>query len=242
MQSININHSWKVFEDIYLQLMTWAMWALGILLVGFLVAIVFIEPLRELEQSAMAMITHPARIFIFICGIVSGMYIIQYYIRQGVTRRSFFIGMAAAGIAVAASIQLIGAGLNGIAALIGMVSPYQPGSELSVYAGTSHSYPVTMGISTLMLSLQFLMGWIIGFSFYRYKGIGGFISICSTILVLGAGNLIWDQNAVISISGVQLSLHRGLSLTAAILFSLAILTAQLGALFLMIRNSPIKTN
>lgn len=242
MQSINLNHSWKVFGDIYLMLMTWALWALGILLVGFLAAIIFIEPLRELEQSAMAMITYPARIFLFICGIICGIYIIQYYIRQGVTRRSFFIGMAAAGIGAAASIQLIGAGLNGISVLIGMLSSYQPGSELSVYLGTSHSYPVTIGISTLLLSLQFLMGWIIGFSFYRYKGIGGFISISSSILILSIGNLIWGQKEMISISGVAIALHNEFSLTAAVAVSLAVLAAQLGALFLMIRNSPIKTN
>lgn len=240
MRSINGKHLLRVCEDIYVLFMIWTLWAAGVLIVGYLVAIPFFESLRAPAQSALAIVTNPAQIFMFVLGIITGVYIIQYYIRQGVTRRTFLYGTVAGGVAVAASIQLIGVLLTGITILVETITPYQAGRELIPYLDMSFGYLITIGISILILTAHFFMGWVIGFAFYRFRGYGGFPAILAGLLVMGALSIIWGHGGVVSFRGDPFDLITAeLSLTSAVLVTALVLAGQLAGLYAMVRNSPI---
>lgn len=240
MRSINYKHSLKILKDLYVQYMIWMFWALAVLLTGVLISLPFSEFFRTMQHSALAAITRPAEVFLFIVGIITGVYIIQYYIRQGVTRRSFFVGTVAAALATAVSIQLIGVGLHITALLLEAITPFQAGRALTGYLGQVHSFPVTIGISTLILSLQFLLGWAIGFAFYRFRTIGGFICILYTLLTMTAINSIWTEGGIVTINGANLIPAINLPLGVAVSLTLGIVALQLTVLYRMIRNAPVK--
>ena len=243
MRSISGKHILAVFEDTFVLFMIWALWAVAVLVVGFLLALPFVQALRSLERSVLTLITNPAQIFMFVVGIITGVYIIQYYIRQGVTRRSSFCGMVLAGLAVAISIQVIGVLLTGFSILVEFVSPFQAGRALIPYLGRSRGYLATIAISVSIHAAHFLMGWIIGFAFYRFRGLGGFAAILSGILVLGALSMIWGHGGIISVNvgGEPVALIAE-TFSPAVTLSLTtvLIAAQIMTLFLMVRNAPIK--
>ncbi len=241
MKSISSKHIRYVCEDNYIIYMIWALWGTGILLVLFAAAAWFLEALRSLELTALALISNPAQVFIFIVGIITGVYIIQHYVRQGVTRKSFFIGTAAAGLLTAASIQIIGLVLTFLSFGLEAATPFTAGRQLTEYFGASRGYPVTMGITTMVLTAHFLMGWIIGFGFYRYRAIGGFASILLGLVILGYLSVLWDSpSGLVTISGLTLRFPEASSLSQAAVLTAGIMVLQLTMLYRMIRNTPIK--
>ncbi|AFG37076.1 hypothetical protein [Spirochaeta africana] len=240
MRSINPKHLVRVGMDVYGQYLIWTAWAVGVLIVGFLLALPFFAPLRSLEVSALALLNEPAHIYLMIIGIITGVYVMPYFTRQGVTRHSYFWGNLLAVLALAVTIQLIGGGLQLIALLAEAITPFQAGRELTVYLGQNLGLARTIGISILVHTARFLMGWIIGFAFYRFRGFGGFLSIVSTLIIFAVMSILWEEGGVISIHGVPLVLQLDLSLGTAVLLTLGLLVLQTTALFLMIRRTPIK--
>ncbi len=241
MKSITRKHILHVIEDVYIQYMIWALWATGIVVVLFTVSALFFRPFMNLNQSALTLITNPAQIFMFVLGIITGAYLIQYYVRMGVTRRSFYVGTTIAGFAVALSTQLIGVLLTLVSLGVEALTPYQAGRQLATYLGTTHGYPMTILISTLLLSVHFFGAWIIGFTFYRFRFIAKTVSIIGGIILISGLSLLWDSaSMMVTIRGNALYLSREFTLPSALMLTVGILLALLGILYRMIKESPVK--
>jgi hypothetical protein len=241
MTSISRRHVGKIFSDIYTLFMVWALRGLGALAVLFTLSLLVFASLRSLEMSILAMITGIGNSYMLVVGIITGIYMIHYYIRQGVTRRSFFLGALLAGAAASGSVQVIGALLNLISYGVESFLPFSAGRHLTSYPMGRGGYPEVMSISTLISAIHFFMGWIIGFSFYRYKASGGAACILLGILILGGVSLVWNQPGLITVNGLVIRFPQEmLSLGMMVLITCVIAVGLIAVLYGMIRRSPIR--
>ncbi len=243
MKSLNAAHTRMVLVDTYKLLMDWVFKALAIFLAIYVVTfiiLVYIAKTEDFTFNAYRSITSSAQAFMIIVGFIIGYYAIKFFLRQGFTRVNYFAGTAGASALIAITIQLIALALALLFSVLEGFLPLTASGQLPEYLGEVRGYTATMTISSAILFIYFLQGWAIGFSFYRYNGIGGFIAIASAILVLGLISVLWGQSSSVNILGFTISAPGNASLPMAMLLTMGILALLLAVLFLVIRRSPVK--
>lgn len=120
------NKAAKVAADTSLLQIGWSIWGLSISLVIYVILRLFADKFDE-AQNFFMFTYHAAKIFMLVMGIVSTSSFLSFYVRQGVTRKHFFIGSAIA----SAAVSLFIAATVGVVALI---------ERLVVPAGTAESF------------------------------------------------------------------------------------------------------
>lgn len=230
MRSIRLDHSARIAVDEYTLYMFWAAVVLAISIAVRVGLSVFVAETGIIEVRPDTVLRNFSQVFALIAGIVNGAYTIRYFVRQGVTRRSFLLGGVLAGAAIAVSLQIIAVILATGAGLFEALLPIQlvsggGGSALLVGAVIALSF--------------FLMGWIIGFAFCRFKVVVGLVSVLAGLLVQGVLVSIWGEGVRINIMGMTIPSIDGLTLPVALAVTAVILAAQLGMLYLLVRDAPL---
>lgn len=232
MRSIRLDHSRRVAFDEYVLYMFWAFIVLAIILIVRGAFALILEEARMFEVRPETLLRGFNQVFSLVVGIVNGAYAIRYFVRQGVTRRTFVLGGVLAGLGIAVSLQVIAIVLYTVA---GQLAPFLP---LTVVAGGSHPVFILL-VGSILAFAFFLMGWIIGFSFCRFNVVVGLTTVVAGLVVLGILVSIWGESVQINIMGIGIPPIDGLSGGASLAATAALPAAQLGALYLMVRDAPL---
>ncbi len=232
MRSIRLEHSARIAVDTYELYMFWAVVVLAISLVVRGAVFVFTDDVGMIEVNADSLLRGFSQVFALVVGIVNGVYAVRYFVRQGVTRRSFFLGGVLAGIAIAVSLQVIALMLVVGASLLEQTLPLQ------IVADGSGLLVSSLMRITITFSF-FVMGWIIGFSFCRFKALGGFAAVLAGLIVMGVLVSIWGEGVYVSIMGLTIPPIDGLSLGLSFAATVVVLAGQLVTLYLFVRNAPL---
>lgn len=197
----------KVAIDMSLLQSSWAVWFLVIVLIVYIVApffgidVVTDNKLGQLfanivsgqwgddavqaeQRGFSTFISHPAKIFMLVCGILSVPSFLTFFVKQGLTRKNYFYGAAIASVAVACFIALAA----GIVLLIERAF-FTPDLEL----GSSWLFAIL--VFAMHIMSYYVAGWLIGAGFYRY-GIGGMLFIVLAIMLLFAVEILWEMGLV----------------------------------------------
>jgi hypothetical protein len=232
MKSIQTDHIFRGTVDLYRYVMFWVLVVFVISAVIRAGLWVVVETMSAIEVTWSNLFRGPGQVFMLVAGIVTGVYVIHYYIRQGVTRRSFLVGGVLAGLAVAVSLQVIRILVYGLAVLL------EPLLPLIVQRSGVPLLGITVDL--LVTTAFYLMGWIIGFTFTRFSLPGGMLATVLGIAVLGSLTSLWGENVTISITGFTIPPVDGLSIPVSIFVTAGLLMAQLGTLYFLVRNAPLK--
>lgn len=232
MRSIQTDHIFRGTVDLYRYVMFWVLVVFGISAAIRTGLWVLVEEMSEIEVTWSNLFRGPGQVFMLVAGIVIGVYVIQYYIRQGVTRRSFLVSGVLTGLAVGVSLQVISVLVYGLAALLEPLLP--------ITMQTTGVPLLGITVDLLMTTVFYLMGWIVGFTFSRFRLPGGMLASVLGIAVLGSLTSIWSENVTISITGLRIPPLDGLSVPVSILVTAGIVTIQLVSLYVLVRNAPIK--
>lgn len=230
MAAIRLDHSTRVAIDEYKLYMFWAVVVLAISLTVRVAISVFVEDAGIIQVRPDTLLRNFSQVFALVAGIVNGVYAIRYFVRQGVTRHSFLLGGILAGVAIALSLQIIAVVLATGARLFESLLPVR------VVAGGAASG----ALAGVVIAVSFfIMGWIIGFAFCRFKVLVGMGTVLVGLLLQGVLVSIWGEGVRVTIMGIGIPPIDGLSLAMALAATAALLAAQIGALYLMVRDAPL---
>ncbi|TVR90881.1 MAG: hypothetical protein EA428_07310 [Spirochaetaceae bacterium] len=232
MKSIRLDHSARVAVDEYQLYMFWALVVLAIMLAVRLGISFFVGDAGSIEVRSEMLLRGFSQVFALVVGIVNGVYAIRYFVQQGVTRHSFLLGGVLAGLGIAVSLQAL-AFVSYVVA--GLLEPILP---ITVVHGGGN--PVLSPVVGVVLALAFfLMGWIIGFSFCRFKVLVGLATVVAGLVVLGVFVSIWGEGVRMNIMGIGVPPIDRLSVGGALATTGVLLAGQLGALYVIVRDAPL---
>ena len=230
MAAIRRDHSARIAIDEYKLYMFWAAVVLAISIAVRIGLSIFVAETGIIEVRPDTVLRNFSQVFALIAGIVNGVYAIRYFVRQSVTRRSFLLGGVLAGAAIAVSLQIIAVILAIGVRLFEVLLPVQ------LVSGTGGAGLLVGGVTAFSF---FIMGWIIGFAFCRFRVVIGLATVLAGLLVQGVLVSIWGEGVRITIMGIGIPPIDGLSPATALAATAVILAGQLGALYLMVRDAPL---
>lgn len=228
----------KIAVDLYGIQMKWVAWCLPIVYVFYFVTVWFLDEPEIKSMSLLAFTFQSATIFIFICGILSSLTFLPMYIKLGVTRKSYFQGAILSSIGLAITIISITAIVTWLISLAKM-NVFKD-MVLSTYE--VNGWLVTIISYIIVITIYFIAGWLVGIGFYRYGGIGGFVSIVVATVIISLNGLLWAFSTPRPIMGL-FSLNIPVPPVAiAIAIVGSILIASLSAILVykIVKETPIK--
>ena len=239
IKSLNVHHIIQTTRGVYALYIFWALMVLGISLAVQVLLWIFTGDVYLSGREPGALVRGPGQIFMLIIGIVTGIYAISFFIRQGVTRLNFLWGTILAACAIALSLQILGIILHLISLGLGQVFSLHfadPSAEIGALS--------SLGVQTLANILVFLvffaMGWIIGLSFYRFRLIAGLASILAGLFLMSTISSLWGQGFEFVIPGLRLPRIQNPGVFTAFGITLVSLVGQFGILYGLIRKMPVK--
>ncbi len=187
------NTALKIGADLYKIQMKWALWFLLIVLVVQF-ALLILVPEPEIRDLSYLMFTfQPTKIFMLICGMIVIFAFFTLFIKQGVTRKDFFAGMAIAGVWLAFTMIIISALIAGILMFIGNFTPLFSDMTTSTFLNTQSDWIVPILALSLIILVYYLAGWMIGIGFYRFGGLGGLGFIALAITFMTVADILWES-------------------------------------------------
>ena len=177
----------KAAFDMTMVQLIWAAWFVAILLIIFVGIRVF-GGMIELNERAISgypfldFIYQPARVFMLVIGLNSVSGFLVYFVKNGVTRKDYFYGAAAASAAVALAIALSA----GIASLL------LPWKGIASEPPLIGSWAGSVAAYVLNLLVFYAAGWLIGSGFYRFDSNGGVLYIILAVLLSVVIDVLWN--------------------------------------------------
>lgn len=147
------------------------------------------ESVQSDIQGFVSFIFHPSKIFMLVIGI-SNLSFLTFFVKQGVTRKDYFIGAILSSIVVSLTITVV--------SIIAFVV------EGAFIANVSLQYEGMWGLLLILhilnLLIYFTIGWLIGAGFYRYGG-GGILFILLAVSVAFVFEALWTMQMALATLG-----------------------------------------
>lgn len=193
MSSINAKMQKQVAIDMYSMQIKWAYWLIGIVWLLYLVGSFFTDMQDLTMLHFMDSLYQPAKIFMFVIGIISGIYMLPMFVQLGVTRRNYFIGATAGAGLVSAAILFAGIVLHLAAMAISAGTPLNTGSLSVDFLPDDLFIGWRFVIFTLITLVYYGTGWLIAIGFYKYQTWVGMLFIPLAIFFNVIAELFWDS-------------------------------------------------
>lgn len=184
----------KIAIDMFYVQMQWSLWTIPFILLGYLIILPFIgnfADIPDLNLNFMSFIFQPAKIYMLIIGIISSLTFIPFFVKNGVTRKQYFMGSAIGAVGVALGINIITAIITGILRILSRFIPLIPSQGQMAFPELSPNWVVAIIIYSLIILTFYLAGWLIGAGFYQ-SGFHGAKAIVLSVVLLALLSLIWE--------------------------------------------------
>ncbi|ADH97917.1 hypothetical protein [Salisediminibacterium selenitireducens] len=194
MSSVNTAIQKKVGVDLFSMQMRWAYWLIGVVWFLYLTGSFFSGTLQDfILLHFMDSLFQPAKIFMFVIGIISGVYLMPLFVQLGVTRRNYFIGATVATFLVSGVIMLFGMLLHTVTMGLTAVTPLTAGGGVVDFLPDELFLGWRFVIFTLIAAVYYGTGWLIAIGFYRFKTWVGMLTIPAAIFFNVITELFWDS-------------------------------------------------
>lgn len=196
----------KVATDMYMALSSWTFSFLGVLLVIQVVkGISAYNSGAELDTYYNAVFV-AAGIYMFVIGILTT-YFLTYYVENGVTRKDFYKGALLSSVGISLLIPIITLLFSNVVQFIltrldlftfqtadfnesaslgeaHMIADIVQSFILSPYVDPTNNWLLSIAIYAVNIFFYYLLGWLIGSSFYRYNTIVGLGTIFIGLVII----------------------------------------------------------
>ncbi|WP_026690526.1 hypothetical protein [Alteribacter aurantiacus] len=188
----------KIAVDLYFIQMKWVAWYLPIVYAFYFAVVWFVHEPELRSMSLLTFTFQTATIFMLVCGILSSLAFLPMYVKHGVTRRSYFQGAFLSSLGLTMTII----GITAIGTWIISFINITVFSEIQLSPLGENSWLLTMSAYFLVVTIYFLVGWLVGLGFYRYGGAGGFVTILVGLLIVSLNDLLWNFNTPRPVMGL----------------------------------------
>ncbi|PID23217.1 hypothetical protein CSV61_01850 [Sporosarcina sp. P3] len=226
----------KVATDLYLGQMKWVAWYLPIVYVAYFAIVWFLDEPDIRSISLLTFTFQTTTIFMLVCGIISSSAFLTTYVKYGVTRKSYFQGALLSAIGLAITVI----GLTTILTWIVHVLNINVFKEVVLSSLGVNSWLLTSVSYFFVVMIYFLVGWLIGLGFYRYGGVGGFVTIIVAVVVVSLYDLLWLFDTPKPLKGLFNFDIPVPNVVVALIASFAIATITAIAVYKIVKETPIK--
>lgn len=226
----------KITVDLYFVQMKWVAWYLPIVYIAYFALVWF---LHEPEIQSMSLLTftfQTATIFMLVCGILSSTVFLPVFVKQGVSRKSYFQGAIFSSICLTITIIGITAILSWILSLF-EINMFK---DVVLSSLGANSWLLTIITYFLSVMIYYLVGWLIGTSFYRYSGSGGFMSIVASLIIISLNDLLWEFSTPKPLMGLLNINTPTPHIGFALIGSIAIAVISTMFVHKIVKDTPIK--
>ncbi|WP_147532847.1 hypothetical protein [Bacillus marasmi] len=195
----------------------WTIWFLGIITIIHIVKAIVSIKMGGNHEGFFVSSFVSSNIYMFIIGIIGLYAFLPFFVKNGVTRKDYFIGSIFVGIGLSVSIVLYSLVLSGIeTAVIKManlpINIDNSGADVfskdeddiliakivkmivvSPFVGLEDNWFLSLILTSLNLISSYVMGGFIAAGYYRYGWIAGFGFIGMSILLMIIWDLIWGS-------------------------------------------------
>lgn len=225
----------KVFMNLYIDQLKWSIWFVLTNIIIHVVMAIFAfladTKLNNLFEFSM----NPSFVYMLIIGVAAGFYFLPFYIKQGVTRKEYYIGSVLSAIAISVTLVVSFGVLSGVEKIIFNSLDYSFTSE-AIIPNLNISWLQTLILYTINLFTYYLIGWLINVGFYRFKGLIGVLFVILAILALIIHGLLWVNGLfsilddgfanIMSANPVYLSILGNAILIVILMFSIRLITKR----------------
>lgn len=183
----------------------------------------WLEEMEKADSGFFSFIAHPAKIFMLVCGIISVPGFLTYYVRQGVTRKAYFIGAAIVSAVLALALAA-GSGLIYLAERM----LFAPDIDLD------RTWIAAVAAFAFNILHYYVFGWLIGAGFYRY-GAGGLLFVVLAVAFAFAAEALWG-----TVLADWLRFSDPAGYLVAVAGSLLLLAILLGLIRMITRNVRVR--
>ncbi|QQK76956.1 hypothetical protein HUG15_16170 [Salicibibacter cibarius] len=171
----------------------WTMWVVGIfLLIYIAIQIVSIIFGGMMETTILDAAMQPARVFLFVTGLLSMGGFLSEFVSNGVTRRDYYLGTTYSLFFLGFVMTLLAGVLYGLERLLFSLTGWN--QWLSGAAVGDEAVLLTLVMVFFQFVLWYLLGWFISAGFYHHWLLGlGFIA--ASIIVITINDYVWGEAA-----------------------------------------------
>lgn len=172
----------KVLRGIFQMYLTWTIWYLAFFVLAIIGAAVFaVNPNGDWEWSLLQGAMQANRIYMLVLGILSMGGLLTYFVSNGVTRRDYFSGVAAAAMLLSVLLVIVTCLLHGVE---------------RVFFGwglTEESLGLTLVMAFFQLIVFYFVGWLISAGFYLFHWLIGLVFIGIGIVIISIFDYVWGS-------------------------------------------------
>ncbi|ABR50034.1 conserved hypothetical protein [Alkaliphilus metalliredigens QYMF] len=186
----------KLSLDLFYMQMQWSFWYISIILIIHLILQLvlprFVPDVEEINLSFMIMFFQSSKIYMAIIGIIACYSFLPFFVKNGITRRDYFIGSSVAAVGVSFSILLVSAVITVVLQFLAPILGYSPNIVPVAFLDTTSLWIVPIISLSLIILCYYIAGWVIAVGFYRYNNLRriGFIAI--GLFYVSVTDLIWE--------------------------------------------------
>ncbi|RNA70130.1 hypothetical protein [Alteribacter keqinensis] len=230
----------KASTVLYSTQMKWAAWYLPIVYIVYILVISFVPEPEVKEMSLLTFVFQTATIFMLVCGILSCFAFLTLFVKQGLTRRTYFLATSLSGIALAVSIIIITAVVTWLLTFTERFTTLFDNVTLSTIGGTEPQWVLTVISYILVIFIYFLAGWLISAGFYGYGASGGFATIAAALILVFVTDFFWNFNTPQPVAGLLPVEFQGASVIVSLASSIILITLILFAIRKLTKRIRIK--
>lgn len=184
MKSFNTPN--KVGMDMTRLFMIWSVWFLAIVFIVYLVLKTIGTNMNLNPQSFLSFAYGPSKTYMLIIGIISIYGFLTFYVKQGVTRKMYFIGAAISSVIISIILMIVA----GIITIIEQM--FDHSIDFTSFLGSDASWLLTVIVFSLNILVYYAVGWMIGAGFYRFGVLGGILYIVLGVLLVSISDILWE--------------------------------------------------
>lgn len=180
----------KIARLLFMEQVKWTMWFLSFMFVIYIVVVTFASGPHSSFIDLTNFSNGSSGIYMLIIGILTTSSFFYYYMQQGATRKNFFLGTIISSALIAIAITVILILFTFILQFIsGWAGWNIHGQELD-FTSSFSAFIYTFIRLAIMHLIYFLIGWMIGLTFYRLGWLYGLLSIACSILLLAITGIL----------------------------------------------------
>lgn len=234
----------KIALDTTVEQLKWSIWFVSIMVILHTVASILLRKADSNLNNLFNFSITSIPIYMFVISIIAGVYFMPFYIRQGITRKNYFLGSALGALMLSAILTIIFMVLSVISGQIFSIFGIHFTEEHVLYSFNVHlvniNWVVLIPIYFLNSLAYYTIGWMISASYYRFGAKIGFCSILFSILSTVLHGMLWDDWLVNWINDRGHNIASNQMFSISILWTLALIAIQLVIIRWLTKKVAIK--
>lgn len=180
----------KVFKYLYMEQLKWGVWFILANIIIHVVMAVFALKADDLLKNLFEFSYNPTSFYMLVIGIIAGFMFLPFYVKQGVTRKDYYIGSVLSSIALSVTLSALFGTISAIENMIFNNFNYTFEYE-AIILNANSNWLIFFFLYSINIFTYYLLGWLINVGFYRFKGLIGVGFVLVAILLLFIHGFLW---------------------------------------------------